>query len=78
MGDMWVGYHHEELVSQEEGEEWAVLLRPNVQSSLWVSPQEGITQEGPRGYGIAVLIDYVIARAERHAVNQSDGDHGIK
>ena len=38
MGDVRIGYHHEELVPQEEREEWAVFLRPNVQRSLWVSP----------------------------------------
>lgn len=30
MGDMGIRYHHEELVSQEEREEWAVLLRPHM------------------------------------------------
>ena len=65
MGNVWIGYHHEELVSQKEGEEWTVCLRPNVQSSLWVPPQKGIAQEGPRGYRVAMLIDYVTADAAR-------------
>ena len=78
MGNVRIGYHHEELVSQKEGEEWAVCLRPNVQRFLWVPSQKGIAHEGPRGYRVAMLIDYVTAGAERDAVNCSNSDQRIK
>ena len=72
MSNLWVRYHHEELVAHEEREEWAILLGPYSQGSLGILPQRGIAQQGPRGYSVAIIIDYVAANTERHAVCEDD------